>query len=92
MGVTKKTRSSDRVAVSLGLLGAALVWLVCPSPIDRDDAKERAAHHLPGPVQSASLSLDGRRWTVCAAASCAVLDGQTGDLLRLDPACPTPQP
>ena len=92
MSVTEKTRAGRRFAACLGLLGATLVWLVCPTPMERDEAVERAEAHLAGPVQSTSLSLDGRRWTVCTVDTCAELDSQTGELLRLDRACPTPQP
>ncbi len=92
MSVTEKTRMGRRLAVCLGLLGATLVWLACPTPIERDDAVEHAAAHLRGSVRSTSLSLDGRRWTVCTDEGCAELDGQTGELIRLDPACSAPQP
>ncbi len=77
-------RAGHRYAVCLGLLGATLVWLACPTPMDRDDATTRASVHLRADVDSTSLSLDGRRWTVTAGDRRVVLDAQTGELLELD--------
>jgi hypothetical protein len=77
-------RAGHRHAVGVGLLGATLVWLVCPTPMDRVDAVAHASAHLQTDVDSTSLSLDGRRWTVIAGNRRVVLDAQTGELLELD--------
>ncbi|MCR9159894.1 MAG: hypothetical protein ACE37F_06060 [Nannocystaceae bacterium] len=92
MSVTRQERAGRRLAACLGLLGATLVWLVCPQPLERDEAVEHATAHLCGPVRSTSLSLDGRQWTVCTDDTCALLDGHSGALIQLDRACPTRQP
>jgi hypothetical protein len=92
MSVTETITAGRRLAACLGLFGATLVWLVCPTPIERDDAKERAAAFLSTPARSSSLSLDGRRWTVQGDVECVVLDAQTGALIETARTCRTPQP
>ncbi|MEM6291568.1 MAG: hypothetical protein AAGA54_09895 [Myxococcota bacterium] len=84
MGATDTLRSLRRLAVVLGLLGAAVAAIVVPSPVDRDVAVARASEYLDAPVDVASLSVDGRRWTVEAGSERAVLDAETGELLEIE--------
>ena len=84
MSVTNMKRTGRRCAVCLGLLGATLVWLVCPTPMDRNDAVAHAQGFLDAEAEAASLSLDGRTWTVSAGDEKATIDAQTGELLEVE--------
>lgn len=84
MSVTNMKRTGRRCAVCLGLLGATLVWLVCPTPMERDDAVAHAQAFLDAQADVASLSPDGRTWTVSAGNEKATLDAQTGELIEIE--------
>lgn len=77
-------RMGQVYAASLGVLGATLVAVLCPTPMDRDEAVAHAADFLDEEVDKASLSLDGRRWTVTAGDEVATVDAQTGELLEIE--------
>lgn len=77
-------RMGQVYAASLGVLGATLVAVVCPTPMDRDDAVAHAAAYLDQEVDAASLSVDGRTWTVTAGHERATVDAQTGELLEIE--------
>ena len=84
MSVTNLKRAGRLYAVCLGLFGATLVAVFCPTPMERDEAVAHASEFLDAEVESASLSLDGRRWTLKAGHERATLDAQTGELLEID--------
>ncbi len=84
MSVTKMKRIGHLYAGCLGMLGATLVWLVCPVPMDREAAVAEAQPYLDDDADVASLSIDGRTWTVTAGDERAVLDAQTGELLEIE--------
>ena len=84
MSVTNMKRTGRRCAVCLGLLGATLVYFVCPTPMERDDAVAHAQPFLDAEADVASLSLDGRTWTVSAGDEKATIDAQTGELVELE--------
>lgn len=84
MSATIAKREGQLYAASLGLLGAALVALVCPTPMERDEAVQHASEYLDEDVESASLSLDGRTWTVSTGDESATLDAQTGELIEIE--------
>ncbi len=53
--------------------------------MDRDEAVRHAAEFLDDdPVESTSLSLDGRTWTVVTHDESATLDAQTGELIEIE--------
>ena len=83
MDVTKMKRSGRWYAICLGLLGAAFVAVLCPTPMERDEAVAHASEFLDAEVDSASLGLDGRTWTVQAGAERAIVDAQTGELIEM---------
>ncbi len=84
MSVTDLKRRSRRYAICLGLLGATFVAVLCPTPMERDEAVAHASEFLDTEVDSTSLSLDGRTWTVSAGDQRATVDAQTGELLELE--------
>lgn len=83
MGVTRMKFWGDVHAVILGLLGAGIVALTCPTPIDRDTAIEEAAAYLDETPATASLSIRGDTWTVAAGDEEVTLDAQTGELIEV---------
>ena len=83
MSVTDLKRRGRRYAICLGLMGATFVAVVCPTPMERDEAVAHASEFLDAEVDSASLSLDGRTWTVNAGDEHATVDAQTGDLIEI---------
>ncbi len=84
MHATEKLRSLRGHAVALGLLGAAVAALVFPRPVEREVAVASASAYLSAPADVASLSADGRRWTVTAGSERATLDAETGELLEIE--------
>lgn len=77
-------RSGRLYAVGLGLLGATFVAVLCPTPMERDEAVTYASEFLDDDVDSTSLSLDGRTWTVSAGDQHATVDAQTGELIEIE--------
>ncbi len=84
MSATITKREGQLYAAGLGLLGAALVALFCPTPMERDEAVQHASEFLDDEVESASLSLDGRRWTLSTGDESATVDAQTGELIEIE--------
>lgn len=84
MDVTKMKRSGRLYAICLGLLGATFVAVLCPTPMERDEAVAHASEFLDAEVESASLSLDGRTWTLQAGPERATVDAQTGELIEIE--------
>ncbi len=84
MSVTNLKRIGRLYAVCLGLFGASLVAVLCPTPMERGEAVAHASEFLNAEVESASLSLDGRTWTLQAGQERATLDAQTGELIEIE--------
>ncbi len=82
MDVTAKLARARRLAVGLGLAGAMLVWAAAPSHIDSDVAVASAQDYLDHEADHATLSRDGRTWTVSADGEQVILDAQTGEPLE----------
>ena len=82
MAVTNDLARGRRHAVGLGLLGALLVSLLSPTHIDGREAVASAEVFLDHRAEDASLSDDGRTWTVSSRGEQVMIDAQTGDAVE----------
>ncbi|MCR9159896.1 MAG: hypothetical protein ACE37F_06070 [Nannocystaceae bacterium] len=82
MSVTNELTRGRRHAAGIGLLGALLVPLFSPSPIDATEAVASAEVFLDHSADDATLSADGQAWTVSARGEQVVVDAQTGEAVE----------